>query len=64
MIGQDVKPEPESNNASAPSKLATMRGFWGTIMLMYRVSFATSAVGTREVHWHHLLQRVLAMLGA
>ena len=37
---QDVKPEPESNNAySAPSKLATMRVFWaGTIMLMYHVS--------------------------
>ena len=36
MIGQDVKPNPESNNTySAPSKLATMRVRWaGTIMLM------------------------------
>ena len=39
LIGQDVKPDPESNNAySAPSKLATMRVFWaGTIMLMNHV---------------------------
>ena len=40
VIGQDVKFNPESNNAySAPSKLATMRVFGaGTIVLMYHVS--------------------------